>query len=196
MWQSDCESGENSLKITTAVENAKDCDGIGCDQERYHRAAFETESPQAAAQVVAPDAALRKHRKIAATIFNAVDVANRAFSTVAHGDVVVEAIKSPSASGLNLILRLTPLLQPIGMPGANGGKNLLSGDGAAGVRLHGVADFNNFLTQPLLDCCVTLLQCSQPGAHNFAAGSIAAGCNKSVDVTSLLGGQAESSLFR
>jgi len=82
------------------------------------------------------------------------------------------------------------------MPGPNGGKHLLSGNGAAGIRLHGIADANNFLTQPLLDCRVTLLQCPQSGPHNFAAGSIAAGCNKGVDVTSLLGGQAESSLFR
>jgi hypothetical protein len=32
--QSDCESGEDSLKITTAVEDAKDRYGIGGDQER------------------------------------------------------------------------------------------------------------------------------------------------------------------
>jgi hypothetical protein len=75
---------------------------------------------------------------------------------------------------LNSILWLTPLLQPIGMPGANGGKNLLSGNGAAGIRLHGIADANNFLTQPSPDCCVTFLQCPQPGSHNFARRSVSA----------------------
>ena len=43
--QSDFQLGKNSLKITTAVEDAKDRYGIGGDQERNHRAAFETENP-------------------------------------------------------------------------------------------------------------------------------------------------------
>ena len=43
------------------------------------------------------------------------------------------------------------------MPGANGGKDLLCGNGAAGIRLQGIAGANNFLAQPLLDCRVTLL---------------------------------------
>ena|ERR1035438_5487532 len=89
--QSDLHSGKNSLKITTAVEDAKYRYGVGGDQERNHGATFETENPEAAAQVVAPDAALRKHRKIAATILDAVDVANRAFSAVTQGYVVAEA---------------------------------------------------------------------------------------------------------
>jgi hypothetical protein len=79
-----------------------------------------------------------------------------------------------------------PLLQPIGMPCAKGGKHLLSGNSAAGIRLHGIADANNLLTQPLLDHRVTLLQCPQSGAHDLARGSVAAGCNKGVDVASLL----------
>jgi len=45
MWQSDRQSGKNSLKIPTAVEDAKDRYGIGGDQERNRRAAFETENP-------------------------------------------------------------------------------------------------------------------------------------------------------
>jgi hypothetical protein len=48
----------------------------------------------------------------------------------------------------------------------------------------------------LLDCGVTLLQCAQSGSHYLAAGCVAAGGNKTIDVTGLLGGQAESSLFR
>ena len=43
--QSCFQLGKNSLKITTAVEDAKDRYGIGGDQERNHRAAFETENP-------------------------------------------------------------------------------------------------------------------------------------------------------
>jgi hypothetical protein len=38
-------SGKNGVKITTAIEDAKDRYGIGGDQERNHRAAFETENP-------------------------------------------------------------------------------------------------------------------------------------------------------
>ena len=82
------------------------------------------------------------------------------------------------------------------MPGANGGKRLLSGNCATGVRLHGIADGDNFFAQPLLDCGVTFLQCTQAGTHNPAAGSISAGGDKCIDVTGLLGGQAEGSLFR
>jgi hypothetical protein len=37
------QSGENRLKIATAVENAQDCYGVGGDLKRNHRAAFETE---------------------------------------------------------------------------------------------------------------------------------------------------------
>jgi hypothetical protein len=43
--QSGRQSGKSGLKNTTAVEDAKDRYGIGCDQERNHRAAFETENP-------------------------------------------------------------------------------------------------------------------------------------------------------
>src|SRR5438045_2964252 len=106
------------------------------------------------------------------------------------------SIKSPGASGLNSILWLTALLQPIGMPGANGGKYLRSGNGAARVRLHGIEEANNFLAQPLLDCSVTRLKRAQSGSHDLAAGSIAAGGNKIIDVDRLLGGQAEGSFFR
>ena len=82
------------------------------------------------------------------------------------------------------------------MPRANGSKHLLRGNGAAWVRLHGIGDADDFLAQPLLDCGVTLLQCAQSGSHYLAAGCVAAGGNKTIDVTGLLGGQAESSLFR
>jgi hypothetical protein len=44
MRQPDNQSGENGLKITAAVEDAQDRYGIGGDQERNHRAAFETEN--------------------------------------------------------------------------------------------------------------------------------------------------------
>ena len=82
------------------------------------------------------------------------------------------------------------------MPGANGSKHLLSGNGATGVRLHSIADTDNFLPEPLLDCGVTLLQRTQSGAHYLAARSISTRSNKCIDVTGLLGGQAESSLLR
>ncbi len=82
------------------------------------------------------------------------------------------------------------------MPGTNSGKYLLPGNGAGRVRLHRIADANNFLTEPLLDCGITLLQCPQSGAHRFAARSIAPGSNTCIDITSLLSRQAETSLFR
>jgi hypothetical protein len=41
----DCQSWENGLKITTAVEDAKNRYGIFGDQKRNHRAALETENP-------------------------------------------------------------------------------------------------------------------------------------------------------
>jgi len=82
------------------------------------------------------------------------------------------------------------------MPGANGGKHLLCGNGASGTRLHRIADANNFFAQPPLDGRITFLQCSQSGPYSLAAGSAAAGCTRGAYVTSLLRGQTESSLFR
>jgi len=64
-----------------------------------------------------------------------------------------------------------------------------------GLSLHGIADADNFLSQLLLDCGITLLQRTQSGTHDLAAGSIGAGGNKRIDVTSLLGRQAEGSLL-
>ena len=81
-----------------------------------------------------------------------------------------KSIKSPRASGLNSILWSTPLLlQSIGMPGANGGKHLLSGNGANGVQLHRIADGDNFFPEPLLYCGVPFLQCTQSGTDNLAS---------------------------
>ena len=71
------------------------------------------------------------------------------------------------------------------MPGANGGKHLLCGNGTGGVRLHGIADADDFLAQPLLNRGVTLLPGPQSGSHNLAGGGVASGCNKAIDVTSL-----------
>ncbi len=61
------------------------------------------------------------------------------------------------------------------MPRADGSKHLLSGSGAAGVRLHGIADADDFLAQPLPDHGIPLLQCPQTGSYRLAGGSVAAG---------------------
>jgi hypothetical protein len=92
-------------------------------------------------------------------------------------------------------LWLKRFLQAIRMPGANGDKYLIGGNGAAGVIPQGAANLDNFLAKPLLDRGVTLLQGPQTGSHNFASGSIGAGLNKGIDVSGLFGGQAESPLF-
>lgn len=64
----------------------------------------------------------------------------------------------------------TPLLlQSIGMPGANCGKHLLSGNGSTRVRLHRIVDSNNFLPEPLIYRGITFLQCTQSGTDNFAS---------------------------
>ena len=82
------------------------------------------------------------------------------------------------------------------MPRADGSKDLFCGNGAAGVRLHGIADSDDFVAQPLLDRGIAFLQCAQSGSHHFTAGGVGAACNKAIDVISLLGGQAESSFLR
>jgi hypothetical protein len=43
--RSDRQSGENGLKIATAVENAQDHDPVGGHVQRNHGAAFEAENP-------------------------------------------------------------------------------------------------------------------------------------------------------
>ena len=45
--------------------------------QRNHGAAFEAENPSAGAEIVAPYSAVRKHRKIAATILDAVCAATQ-----------------------------------------------------------------------------------------------------------------------
>src|ERR1700722_7709023 len=108
-----------------------------------------------------------------------------------------KSIRSPRASGLNSTLWSTPLLlQSIGMPGSKGGKHLLSGNRTTRIRLHRIVDGDNFLSEPLLYCCVTFLQRAQSGTDNLASRSIGAGGNQCVDVTGLLGRQAEGSFFR
>jgi hypothetical protein len=55
------------------------------------------------------------------------------------------------------------------MPGANGGKHLFSGNGATGIRLHGIAHSDNFLPEPLLYDSIAFLQCAKPSTDNFAS---------------------------
>jgi hypothetical protein len=77
---------ENSLKVAATIKNAQDCYCVGLDLERNHGASFETENPQAGAQIIALVAAIRKYRKTATTVLDSVDIANRALRAVVQGD--------------------------------------------------------------------------------------------------------------
>ena len=63
------------------------------------------------------------------------------------------------------------------MTGANGGKNLLPGNGATGVQLHRVIDSDDFLPEPFFNRGVTFLQRTEPGPDDFTARRIGAGGN-------------------
>jgi len=73
-------SGEKRLEIATAVQNTKDYYGIGGHLECDRGPTLEAEDSQARAQILAPDAAMREHRRIAATTLDSVDVADRTFA--------------------------------------------------------------------------------------------------------------------
>ncbi len=74
-------------------------------------------------------------------------------------------------------------------------QHFIGGDGACLIRLHSVLDRHNLILQPALNHGIALLQGAQALADDLACGGVKAAGHLGVDVSHLVGRQADGSLL-
>ena len=82
--------GQIAFPVGTTVENPKDCDSVGLNNDGDGQSAFEPDDPKAGSDVVASGSAFRCQIESAAIVLDPLDVAQRGSRTRSFGNPFVD----------------------------------------------------------------------------------------------------------